>query len=184
MTNQRDQLVTGVLAVALTAAFAAVVYVPQQHKIRRLRADAAALRAEVERREARVAGMQALEEQIQRVEAEVAGFEESVPPAGDLGPFLEQVTDLAATKGVVDPDIEPLAPLTGPPVEALPIQMTFTGGFASVYGFLQALESLPRLTRVSRLELSRTGGRPDLLEGDVTVQVYYQHRAGEDGIGG
>lgn len=183
MTNQRDQLVTGLLAVVLTVVFAAVVYVPQQRKIGRLRADGRALRGELERREARVAGMQALQQQIQSAEAESDAFEVSVPPADGLGPFLEQVTELAATQGVVDPDIEPLAPLTGPAVMALPVRMTFAGTFASVHGFLAALESLPRLARVSRLELSSPDGQSDLLEANVVVHVFRQHGAEDEGIG-
>jgi Tfp pilus assembly protein PilO len=127
--------------------------------------------------------MQDLQEQIRRVEEELASSEAGVPPTSGLGPFLEQVTNLASNEGVVDPIIEPLTPLTGPAVEVLPIQMSFEGGFGSVYDFLEALESLPRLARVSHLGLRRAPGQPSALEADVIVQIFHRHRPKDDSIG-
>ena len=61
--------------------------------------------------------------------------------------------------------------------------MTFAGTFAAVHGFLGALESLPRLARVSRLELSCPDGQSGLLEANVVVHVFRQHGAEDEGIG-
>ena len=54
MTNQRDQLLTGVSAIVLLSAFMAGVFVPQHRKVQRLRAEVAALRAAEQGRAAAV----------------------------------------------------------------------------------------------------------------------------------
>jgi len=184
MTNQRDQLVTGVLAVGLTAVFAAVMYVPQQRRIRSLRASATALSEQFQQRASRVGGTAALERRVQQLETDLSDFNTAVPPAAGLGPFLERVTDLAGSQGVQAPEITPAEPQTGPQVEVLPIEMSFVGSFDSVYGFLASIESQPRLARVSRLDLGRAEGQSEVLTANVTVQVYYRNRAQDESLGG
>ena len=174
MTYHRDQLVTGVLAVALLAAFMATLFVPQHRKVRRLRAHVAALRNETQRRAVEVAGLNALQKQVLEAEAALADYARNIPPRAGLGDFLEQVGELAARQDVLDPDVVPLASTAGPQIEVLPIEMGFSGTFASVYGFVRGVESLPRPARVARLEIARAGYDADVLEANVTVQIYYQ----------
>ncbi len=183
MTQQRDQLVTGALAVALLAVFVGLVFVPQQRKLESLRAQAAVLRDGTMLGAAQLARLEGLQAQVRQAESDLAPYDRNIPHGPGLGDFLEQVDVLAARQKVVDPDVVPSASLGGPGIEVLPIEMGFSGTFASVYGFLPAVESLPRLARVSRLEIERADYAGDVLEANVTVRVFYQNGGSEQGIG-
>ena len=185
MTNQRDQLVTGIVTVALTSVFMAVVFVPQHRRTQSLRAGVAALQAEEAHRAATVAGLTVLQEQEAQLQSRLADFNQHLPPTAELGDFLEQVNELAARLGVLDPEIKPLGSearqerSSGLSLQVMPIEMAFAGDFASVYGFIRAIESLPRAARISTLKVARTEQESPWLEARIVVQVYYQ-----DGIGG
>lgn len=174
MTCHRDQLVTGVLTVALLATFMATLFVPQHRKVRRLKVDVAALRNETQRRAVELAGLNALQEQMLEADAALADYARNIPSHAGLGDFLEQVGELAARQDVVDPDVVPLASTAGPQIEVLPIEMSFSGTFDLVYGFVRGVGSLPRPARVARLEIAQANHDSDLLEANVTVQIYYQ----------
>lgn len=184
MTKQRDQLVTGVLAVVLLAVFVGLVFIPQQRKFERLRAQAATLRDGTMLGAAQLARLEGLQAQVRHAEADLAAYDRNIPHGPELGVFLEQVDVLASSQKVVDPDVVPAASFGDRGIEVLPIEMGFSGTFASVYGFVQAVESLPRLARVSRLEIERADYARDVLEANVTVRVFYQHDGSEQGIGG
>jgi len=226
MTNQRDQIVTGVMTVLLTAAFAALLFVPHERHMRSLNAGIAALRAEAQRRAVQTRDLKGMQEEIRRLETGLNVFDQAVPNGGDLGGFLEQVADAARQQtgagGRLDPEVTPLetsAAAYHPPglsddVVVLPVRMSLSGGFESVHGFLGSLRSMPRLARVSRLEVERNsnGLGPDrttsrvidptlpgaqadaaplasgTVEAEVTVQIFYRRPAsresGDDQRGG
>ncbi|MCP4247799.1 MAG: type 4a pilus biogenesis protein PilO [bacterium] len=184
MTNQRDQLVTGILTVGLTAAFAAAIYVPHQHKMQRLRNQSQSMRDELGRRTARVAGLQDLGRELLEVEQSVADFDESVPTGGRLGTFIERVTEVASAQGLVDPEFKPLSPERSRAVSALPLQITCSAPFESVYGFVEAVETMPRLARVSQVSLALAEDRPGWLQMELTVQIFHQNRVRDQGFGG
>ena len=149
MTNRRDQLVTGILGVALTATFAALIYVPYQRRIARLEAHTNDYRQELLKQTNQVAQVNDLELQVVQARQQLADFATQIPPTPSVGEFIEQVTQLAASQRIVDPHIEPLRPARGDQVWALPIRLTFAGDFAAVYGFLSGIEMLPRLARLT-----------------------------------
>ena len=183
MTHQRDQLLTGLLAVAVTTAFAFAVYVPHRRQIQRFQTEAAALQEEVKRRTGKLQQLQQIQESCRLAEPEAYDFENRIPPTARLGRFLEQIAVVAQRHEVRDPEVEPLHPVGCDAGEVLPVRMQFVSGFASTFGFLQAIESLPRVATVSELHLWVTQRGPDMLNADLTVRIYYQKSPGGTGIG-
>lgn len=159
-------------ALLVAAVFAFGVYLPESRHLRRIRAETESLRAELAGRAASLA--------VRTTSADagdpqnVVSFDEALPAGPHLGEFLEGLDEWARAAGLQDHNIVPGAAQDGESVSWLPLTMDFHGDFSAVYGFIQKIESQPRLARVQRLELTTTVASGNELSSSVTMHVYFR----------
>ena len=82
---------------------------------------------------------------------------------------------MAQEAGVSDKNVTPAEAIMQKDLGCLPIQIRFTGKFASVYEFLDKVERLPRVARIQKLELSADDDVPDELVSTMTLHVYFRN---------
>jgi Tfp pilus assembly protein PilO len=84
-------------------------------------------------------------------------FATAIPGEQRIGGFLELLDAVARDVGLSGKNVQPDEAVHGPQVSYLPVRVDVTGSFTAVHEFLRRVESLPRLARAQRLEM--TGGR-------------------------
>ena len=92
---------------------------------------------------------------IDELSSAIKFFEQKLPQEKDVGDILQQVWDMAKTNSLQSKTVKPDKAETGPNYSELPIQMSLSGDFKGFYAFLQQLERMPRITRVTNMALSK-----------------------------
>ena len=55
-----------------------------------------------------------------------------------------------------------------------PIEMSLAGDFEGFYVYLQQLEKLPRLTRVTKMDLTKMNDRDGAMEAKLTLSIFFE----------
>ena len=112
--------------------------------------------------------------ELATLDGALAAFDAAIPPDQQIGAFLEKLDQIARESGLSDKSVKPADPVIGAQVACLPIDVNVTGRFAAMYEFLQRVESLPRVARIQRLELSGADEAGDELVASMTMHVYFR----------
>lgn len=174
MKRARDEVVTGLTAVVLLAAFIGWVVMPVESRLRSVSAETHRMRAAVESRAQMAFGPSRVEVELDRLRAEEAVVRKAIPTAPSLGRFLEALSEVCASAQLTATDVTPLAEYRVGPIGVLPILVSFESGFAEVFTFLQRIEMLERVVWVSRIETSRVADRSDRLTTSVLMHVFHE----------
>jgi type IV pilus assembly protein PilO len=65
-----------------------------------------------------------------------------------------------------------------------PIQMSLSGNFNGFYLFLQQLEKLPRITRVTNMTLTKINDRDGEMQASMTLSIYFEPDGGGPAVAG
>ncbi len=159
-------LVAGIVIVAAVVAWLFAFFLPEGSHLNNLRQRQASLEAQKIPLEAQLTSLR----RLAAWETSAAGtnlysmLQQAIPPNADEAQFLTQMSNLAAKAGVTLTSITPSTPVAQPiigatssttaPYMTIPVSMSLTGTYPSVYSFLQDLYSLPRLVVINSLSLS------------------------------
>ena len=141
---------------------------------------------------AATAGVADLDARIAELGEAVAFFERKLPPRRQIDAILNEVTRLAADAGLRGERFDaPLRTVRGAGYSEQPITMVMAGDFDGFYRFLLDLERMPRITRVTKLELKkldangRGGASVDgQMQATMGLSIFYEPDAGDDKSGG
>jgi Tfp pilus assembly protein PilO len=170
-----------VLAAAVVAlVFALGALRPDARRSAGLQREAAALRDAVDDRAARLLNTAARCCEVEELDAQLASFDIAVPLDQRIGAFLEQLDLIVREAGLSGKRVQPAAPIALTDVSCLPIEVNVTGDFSAMHEFLRRVESLPRIARIERLELSGRAESGDELVASVTMHVYFRPSGGRE----
>ena len=170
--GKKYHLTLGTVAAALVLVFG--VYLPQTRKMKAFKETATPLQMELDARTARLQTTVTTYAEARRSERKVASLEEAVPREDRIGQFLESLDRIAHQCALADKNVVPAAVIESDEVSCLPIEMNFSGDFEAVHEFLRRVESLPRVARVQRMELTSADEGPLELVSSVTMHVYFR----------
>lgn len=102
----------------------------------------------------------------------VKNYDRLVPATQDLGNFLEQLSQELDNTGMRDTQTRALAATKLGKCQQLPIEMHGVGTFAQFHHFLERLESLPRMSSVSKLNIESDAAMTGTLTVDLTLSIY------------
>ncbi len=119
----------------------------------------------------------ALEEAISRLEAKL-------PSKKEIDKVLRETWDLAENNSLTTKSIRPLRPNdensitagVGPHTEQ-PISVKLEGDFRGFYGFLQALETRPRIMRIKKLSLKKItddDSPPGYVQANFVMSIFFE----------
>lgn len=100
--------------------------------------------------------------EIGALEEAIAKLEAKLPSKKEIDKVLREIWDLAEKNSLTTKSIRPLRPNSensitggvGPHTEQ-PISVQLEGDFQGFYGFLQALETRPRIMRIKKLSIEK-----------------------------
>jgi Tfp pilus assembly protein PilO len=113
---------------------------------------------------------------VEEEEARAALFQARLPSQSDTHKGVDQVLQMAAANSLQAAEALPLKPTERDGLRAQPVNFHFTGNFNGFYSFLLQLESMPRVARISRLDLKGADDRDGQIQADMTLTMYFDGR--------
>ncbi|MDA8063011.1 MAG: type 4a pilus biogenesis protein PilO [Actinomycetota bacterium] len=177
------KLVGSVAAVVVVAAVAwwLLLWRPVGHKVSAARASETQAQATLTALRITLTELRLEETKVPAERRALHQLQLAVPASPELGPALSQLSGAAGATGAVISEISPTPPsgsatTPGAPV-ALPLSMSVSGSYGQLTGFVQRVESLPRLFVVSGLQFS-TGGSKAPMQLSLQADMFYDPAAG------
>ena len=139
------------------------------------------LEAEIERKQkalsdlqrARV-GIDDLKLKIDELQQAITFFEGKLPESREMDKVLGDVTKLARDNGLEQRTFKTGKSQRAANYSEQPIEMTLAGDFEGFYVYLQQLERFERLTRVTKMDLTKMNERDGAMEAKVTLSIFFE----------
>ena len=101
-------------------------------------------------------------------------FESKLPADQQISVVLREITQITDRHGLVTRSVRTLKQVESPDYVAQPIEMDMTGSFEGFYQFLLELERLPRITRISQMELTKDKQAEGVVQVKMVVSIYFE----------
>lgn len=162
-----------VLAVPLASYF--YVFKPQNREIAKAKQEIEHKEAMLDKLRAATAQTADLREANEEIAESILAIEARLPTDKEMDDVLRQVSQIAARQGLKLPEFrkKDKPQLAGLALEQ-PIDVEITGDFDGYYQFLLELEQLPRITRITDMELVREEKSDGEMKANLKLSIYYQ----------
>jgi type IV pilus assembly protein PilO len=116
----------------------------------------------------------------EQIRESIEAIEARLPSDREMDNILRQVAALAAENGLTVPGFKKVdKPVSAGLAMEQPLEVEFTGNFDGFYSFLLQLEQLPRITRISNLDILRSKDIDGEMQAKCVLSVYYQRDGSE-----
>ena len=126
-------------------------------------------------------GVSDVDKKVAELEEAIKFFEKKLPQERDIDQILKEVWNMAETNQLTTKTIKTMKSQRGPTYSEQPIEMTLSGNFSGFYEFLLKLERLPRLTRVSQLNLDKISGQEGTMEAKLVLSIFFEPESASAG---
>ena len=120
------------------------------------------------------AGVADVDRKVEELQEAIKFFEKKLPQERDIDQILKEVWNMAEKNQLTTKTIKTMKSQRGATYSEQPIEMTLSGNFNGFYEFLLKLERLPRLTRVSQLNLDKIGGKEGEMEAKLVLSIFFE----------
>lgn len=159
---------------AATVAFTSWIVRPQVHRMRELASLTESERADLADRSASLEALARAEREVADLRVRTGDFADRIPDHPAMGGFLEDLARVVQKHRLQSEAVQPGDPLPAAETVALPIAVKVRGSFPAVFGLLQDLERMPRLTRVEHFAAKAEPDSPGTVSAEMTVRVFYR----------
>jgi Tfp pilus assembly protein PilO len=174
MTARKHTLIWTGGIVAVTVGFLSLVTGPQIGRIQSAMADIDAEQHDQEVADETSVRIKVLEREVAELQSGTAAFNDQIPVGEHLGTFLQDLGQFAEQRQVRLEEIEPGSALQSDKLIALPITLSVHGPIKQVFGWIQDVERMPRLTLVERIETIADQKMPGQVTAQLRMRVYYR----------
>ena len=170
----RAQWVLGVTMVVMIVGFYAAAYRPNKEKLDGLEMQIAAKRRDLTSNRSRVQILPDVLLEVNRMRDRLERFDKKLPKAPELGPFINDITEVSHQTALRKWTVEPGVPARTDLYAEWPISLKFEGDFNGVFSFLRQAEQMQRLTRVKGLKLkSADSGKSGQVQVELSMNIYF-----------
>lgn len=124
------------------------------------------------------AGIDDLNHKIDELQKAITFFESKLPQEKEIDKILKEVWQMAEANQLTTKTIKTLRSERGPSYSEQPIQMNLAGNFTGFYAFLLQLEKLPRITRVTEMNLQKINDRDGEMQAQMTLSIFFEPDTG------
>ena len=124
------------------------------------------------------AGIEDLNRKIDELQKAITFFESKLPQEREVDKILKEVWQMAEANSLQTRTIKTLRSERGPNYSEQPIQMSLSGDFKGFYSFLLQLEKLPRITRVTQMNLQKISDRDGEMQAQMTLSIFFEPDTG------
>lgn len=140
-----------------------------------------ALEAEINRKQKELAdlararaGIDDLKRKIDELQQAITFFETKLPEGREMDKVLAQVTKLATDNGLEQRTFKSGKSPRAANYSEQQIEMTLAGAFEGFYIYLQQLERFERLTRITKMDLTKMNERDGSMEAKLTLSIFFE----------
>jgi type IV pilus assembly protein PilO len=172
------ELIFLIVIVATPIAAYFVIFKPMDLHTRELQADTMTKTAKLRELEAAQKEQADIGAEIKLMMERIAEFESQLPSESELEVILREVAQIASDKKLHTKTFKPDKPVKTNQYTELPINLVIEGPFPGFYEFVDAVEKLPRITRVPEMKI---GKDVKLEDGSVRIEmilsIFYEDKA-------
>ncbi|MBC7835564.1 MAG: type 4a pilus biogenesis protein PilO [Phycisphaerales bacterium] len=173
-SGSRQVFFFGVLMAVPVASFF-LVFRPQNIEIARAKKEIDHKQAMLEKLRLATAQTDDLLRANTQIRESIESIEARLPTTKEMDNILRQVAELASENGLKIPNFKKGdKPVAAGLATEQPIDVEITGDFDGFYQFLLALEQLPRITRISNMEIMRNNDVDGSMKSKLVLSIYYQ----------
>ena len=114
-----------------------------------------------------------LAHQVDQEDRAAALFRSRLPSRAETQKGVDEVLQTAAANSLQAGEVLLLKPTELGGLTAQPIDLHFTGNFNGFYSFLLQLESMPRVTRITALNLKGSDDHDSQIQADMKLTMYF-----------
>ena len=101
-------------------------------------------------------------------------FESKLPQEKEIDKILKEVWQLAEQNALQAKTIKTLKTERAANYSEQPIEMVLAGDFNGFYAFLLQLEKLPRITRITNMNLSKITEKEGTMQAKLTLSIFFE----------
>jgi Tfp pilus assembly protein PilO len=105
-------------------------------------------------------------------------FESKLPQEKEIDKILKEVWQLAEQNALQAKTIKTLKTERAANYSEQPIEMVLAGDFNGFYSFLLQLEKLPRITRITNMNLSKITEKEGTMQARLTLSIFFEPDTG------
>jgi type IV pilus assembly protein PilO len=171
------------LLLAMPVAAYFFVFQPRNIEIAQAREEIRQKQMKLKQLEAATKDIADLGDEIARLTQAIELFEQKLPEQREVEVVLGQVWELANKQQLTPKNIRTDRPVATAQYTELPIKMVIVGSFDGFYKFLLEIEKLPRITRLTKLQLKKLdeGGE---MQADVVLSIFFEGTGDSGNSGG
>jgi Tfp pilus assembly protein PilO len=154
-SRRRNSLIVTIPLVAVAIAWVFLVFLPIHKAIGRLQEQSRDMQQYREQSYARLPVLKRTGRGLADIRRTIARWNDTTPSRHELTVLLGKLTALARSAGLQITRFDPEPVVAHDRLGQAPLSMRVTGPFASVFGFLAKVESLPRIIWVDDLEIEK-----------------------------
>jgi len=139
-----------------------------------LRADMAAKQKSLSDLRRATAGADQLKLKVDALDAEMAAFETRLPMESELDLVVAKIASLANRSKVTVEATQSLATKSAEMYRERPVRFSLSGDFDNLYTFLQQLEQLPHVMRITQLKLAKSDQHDGDARAEMTLSLYFK----------
>jgi Tfp pilus assembly protein PilO len=124
------------------------------------------------------AGIDDLNRKIDELQKAITFFEGKLPQEKEVDKILKEVWQMAEANSLQTRSIKTLKVERGANYSEQPIMMTLSGDFNGFYAFLLQLEKLPRITRVTEMNLQKINDRDGEMQAGMKLSIFFEPDTG------
>ena len=170
----RAQWGLGLTLAALAMGFYTFVFRPNNQRMDDLRAQIQNKQRDLGSNMTRVQILPDVMRAVADMTTRLESFNKQMPRQPDLGPFINDITELSHQASLRKVFVEPGVPQRGELYAEWPIALKFEGDFLSAFSFLRRAEEMQRLNRVKGLKVrSADGGKTGQVQVELSMNIYF-----------
>jgi type IV pilus assembly protein PilO len=120
------------------------------------------------------AGVEDLDNRIGQLQKAIDFFNSKLPQEREVDTVLKEVWQITQDNSLQTRTVKTLPSERSASVSEQPIEMTLSGDFKGFYSFLLKLEKMPRLTRVTQMNLQKINEHDGEMQAKVTLSIFFE----------
>lgn len=124
------------------------------------------------------AGIDDLNRKIAELQQAIVFFESKLPQEKEIDKILKEVWQMAEANSLQTKSIKTLKSERSAHYSEQPISVGLSGDFNGFYAFLLQLEKLPRITRLTQMNLTKINDRDGEMQAQLTLSIFFEPDTG------
>jgi type IV pilus assembly protein PilO len=143
-----------------------------------LRADTLTKQRELTALKESTAGIVDWGQKFAELKQAISFFESKLPQEKEIDKILKEVWQMAEANSLQTRTVRTMRTERGASYSEQPIEMSLAGDFNGFYVFLQQLENMPRITRITHMNLTKMAERDGAMQAKLTLSIFFEPDGG------